>query len=282
MKVRTGLWGGVAFLLAVLAPLAPLGCEAGAATRVAYVIPLRPGEDLKIPGEEPQQQIILPKPVEPDRPVKLEKVRIAVSDGDAKKLDGLAARVVPFEIVAPSANPDLVWNAVSHDVVAGSTVVAFGVPFAELGAIIDRTAVVRALKQRSVARPQAIRLATPDKLYHPGEKAKIQVDDIAKRALVLIRLACDGQARLIYPESADDAVLKSSPYELGLTLSPPPPPLGSFVFIAISAEKPIDALEREFKMSNSPSAPELFTMLDKTVPQDARFGLLTLATAPGP
>jgi hypothetical protein len=279
MKVRTRLWGSYALVLLALAPFAPIGCDAGAATRMANVVLLPPGEDLKVPGEESQPPI---KPSQQDKPIKLEKVRIAVSDGDARRLDGLAARVAPFEIVPPSANPDLAWDAVSHDVVAGSAVVAFKVPLAELGAIIDRTAVVRALKQRSAARPQAIRLGTPDKLYHPGEKAKIQVDDIARRALVLIRLACDGQARLIYPESADDPILKSSPYELGLTLSPPPPPLGSFVFIAISAEKPIDALEREFRLSSSPSAPELLALLDKTVPQDARFGLVTLATAPGP
>jgi hypothetical protein len=275
---RNRLWDGAA--LALLA-IAPLLLDAGTSARAA-VKWLAPGE--LAPGEEliqdPELRIVIPKDEElpKDQKSQLEKIRIAVVGGDESLLAGLVAREAPFETVNRSANPDLLWDSASHNVSSDSAVVAFGVDIANLPAVIDRTAVVRALSQLAALRPQSIKLATPNGLIHKGDKIQIVVDGVAGRALLVIDIAGDGVAQISYPIGADQRIVKSSPYEL-------PPvrmgaPFGTDVFLAITAAKPIEALDQRMRDTPALNAAELLALIDQNLPQDAHLGLVKVTSAP--
>jgi len=266
--IRLGLVLALAFVVHALMPLAP----AKAAVRL-----LPPGEIMKVPGEEPYIPPQEAPKEEPKPPSQLEKVRIAVADGDAGKLEGLVARNAPYEIVAPSAKPDLVWDPKTRNVNAGSAVVSYDVGVADLGAVIDRTAVVNALTQRAASRRQSIRFDTANRLYHKGEAIQVLVDGVVGRALLLVDIAGDGQTQLIFPGVADTPIPAASPYSLGLTVGQP---FGTDVMVAITSAQPIAALEQRMKEARPTDAPEFLALLDKNMPQDARIGLLTLSSAP--
>ncbi|MGP0061077.1 MAG: hypothetical protein ACLPID_17530 [Beijerinckiaceae bacterium] len=270
---RNRLWDGAALALLAIAPLL-LGAGSSARAAVKW---LAPGEELI---QDPQLRIVIPKDEEPsqDQKSRLEKVRIAVPDGDDTLLAGLVAGKAPFEIVGPSAHPDLMWDPASHNVSSGSAVVAYRVDIANLPAVIDRTAVVRALTQLATLRPQSIKLASPNGLIHKGDKIQIVVDDVAGRALLVIDIAGDGVAQISYPIGADQRIVKSSPYEL-------PPvrmgaPFGTDVFLAITAAKPIEALDQRMRDTPALNATELLALIDENLPQDAHLGLVNVTSAP--
>jgi hypothetical protein len=270
---RNRLWNGAALVLLAIAALL---LDAGTGARAA-VKWLAPGEELI---QDPELPIVIPEDTEPpkDQKAQLEKVRIAVPDGDGTLLAGLVAGKAPFEIVDPSAKPDILWDPVSHNVSSGAAIVAYAVDIANLPAVIDRTAVVRTLSRLAALRPQSIKLATPNGLIHKGDKIQIRVDDVAGRALLVIDIAGDGATQIFYPVGADQRIVKTSPYEL-------PPvrmgaPFGTDVFLAITAAKPIDVLDQRMRDTPAPDAIELFTLIDQTLPQDARLGLVSVKSAP--
>jgi hypothetical protein len=249
----------MAFALLVLTPLAPTGAN-------ARVMMLDPGEELQT-GDKPP-------------PSPLDTIRIAVADGDRSKLATLAKRKAPFQVVAPSDSPDLVWTPTSHDVSTGSLVVAFDVKAANLAPVIDRTAVLHELEKKAAARRQAIKLASGDKLYREGDQVIVVADDVAGRALFIIALYGEGQAELLYPQSSNSPIVRESSFRIDFKLSPPPPPFGVTVFIAITAAKPINALEEGMKQADYVmSATDFLALIAQTLPTDARIGLLTVATA---
>ncbi|MGO9004177.1 MAG: hypothetical protein ACLQIQ_17380 [Beijerinckiaceae bacterium] len=270
---RNRLWNGAALVLLAIALLL-LGAGTSARAAVKW---LAPGEQM---SPEPEAPFVVPeeKQLQKDQKPQLEKVRIAVVGGDDRQLAGLVAGEAPFETVDPTANPDLVWDPASHNVSSGSAVVAYGIELANLPAVIDRTAVVRALSLLAVQRPQRVKLAAPNGLIHKGDKIQILVDDVAGRALLVIDIAGDGAAQIFYPVGADQRIVKSSPYEL-------PPvrmgaPFGTDVFVAITAAKPIAVLDQRMRDSPAPNATELLALIDQNLPQDARVGLVNVPSAP--
>src|SRR5262249_58322288 len=67
-------------------------------------------------------------------------------------------------------NPDLIWDAKSHDVLAGADIVARGVDRVDLASVIDRVAAVNGFKRLAARAPQAVRILPDDKLHHRSEE----------------------------------------------------------------------------------------------------------------
>ncbi len=237
------------------------------------------GVRLLTPGEP-----MVPRPPRPDAkpalppPPPLETIRIAVANGDDSRLKGLVAHEAPFEVVETTAHPDLVWDAVSHNVTAGQNVIAYGIAKADLAAVIDRTATLHGLRKLAAAQPQEITLAVGSPIEHKGDKITLAVDNIAKRALILVDISGDGTVHMLYPLGSDERIVQNSPFRLELEMRDP---LGTDAIVAVSAEKPMPALEDGLnRISTYPSAAKVLDLITATVPKDAKIGVLSVTTAP--
>lgn len=251
------------------------GAEPGvAASRSRGVRLLRPGDDMVPISPFPE--------VTPGFLARaassLETVRVAVADGEAGRLAGLAPRVAAFEVVPLAANPDLVWNARSGNASAGGQVIAYGVDRAGLPAVIDRIAVARGLAKEAAASPQPIKLVSGRTNGHKGEPVEIEVGNIAQRALVLIGIAGDGTVQVLYPLGGDDRVIRTPTFRWSFQTTEPS---GSDLIVAVSAARPMDALEQGVKqISRHRSAGEILKILALAAPVDMRVGMLSISTAP--
>lgn len=256
-----------------------LVCHAGTSARasVKWLLPgeLGPGEEL-VPDPFPHVDgppIIHPPIIAPADEAKLEKVRIAVRGDDASQLAGLSPHEASFETVKSTANPDLLWDPSTHNVSSGPDVVAYAIQPAKLAAVIDRTAVVNALARLAEKRPQNVKLAAST-AENKG-KTQILVGDVSNRALVVVDIAGDGVAQLFYPVGADPHVVRTSPYALpAVTMTG-----GTDVFVAITAAKPIAALEQRLRDSPVLEATELLKLISQNLTQDTRLGLLKVTSA---
>lgn len=145
------------------------------------------------------QRANLPQPsaLPPPRPV-----RIAALDGASAQLAGLTPLETPFEIVAPTQSPELIWDPRSGDVLSGGDVVSREVGKSDLPSVIDRAAAVRALKQIAARSVQPIRLLPDNKLHHLGAQVEVEIDQLTDRALLLFNVAGDGAVQLLYPQNA--------------------------------------------------------------------------------
>ena len=208
----------------------------------------------------------------------LETVRIAISDGDARHLSGLVPRDAPFEIVKPSANPDLVWDPVSHKVSSGRETIAYGIDSSDLASVIDRTAALRRLKQWPAEKSQRLRLLSGSSPLRGLDRIEIEATEIAGRALVLFAITGDGTVQILYPLGSDPHIVPNSPFRLAMQMREP---FGSDAIIAVSSTQALDVFEQSLKqISHYRSAGEALKLIKALVPDDARLGLLTLTTTP--
>src|SRR5262249_49770379 len=73
-------------------------------------------------------------------------IRLAALDGKMNYFAGVTPKDATVQAVQPTDNPDLIWDPVSHDVIAWGDVVAYGMDIANLPTVVDRTAAMRELK----------------------------------------------------------------------------------------------------------------------------------------
>jgi hypothetical protein len=279
MRFRLGLRGKtVACRFRRLARLACLG--------VPLVVPMAPdpaaaGVRLLDPGDAMLPIAPFPE-VTPGFlarvPSSLETVRVSVVDGQAIQLEGLAQRAAAFEVVPATSNPDLVWNARSGTVSVGGQVIAYAVDRTSLPAAIDRTAAARSLEKAVAGRPQAIRLVSGRTPARKGDRVEIEVGDVAERAVILLGIAGNGTVRMLYPRGGDERVVRDRVFRLPLEIREP---VGLDLIVAVSASRPLDALEQGLQqISHHRSAGEIPKLLSLAVPADARIGIVALASAP--
>jgi len=205
-------------------------------------------------------------------------VRIASLDGQAGRFAGLNPREAPFEVVAPSQAPELVWDPANGDVLAGADVIAYRMSKDDLPSAIDRAAAVRALKLLAAKSPQAIRVAPDDKLHHNDTKVSVEITGVANRALVLFNIAGDGTVQLLYPVGADQSIIKTAEYRLPVRVQQP---FGSDQVVAITSEQPMAALEQSLRALNQRrSALQALKLVERYWPVDGRIGSTGIFTAP--
>src|SRR5262249_12555292 len=130
-------------------------------------------------------------------------VRLAALDGKTSYFPNLKSRDATFQAVQPTDNPDLIWDPVSHDVIAWGDVVAYGVALADLPTVVDRTAAIRSLKSIATQSPQVMRVSPDDRLHNNGQMIDIDLSDVAGRAVVLFNVSGDGTIQMLYPIGAD-------------------------------------------------------------------------------
>jgi len=230
------------------------------------VIPAAPPSALP-PAQPASTQAVAERPV-----------RIAALDGKSAHFAGLTKREVPFEVVLPIDNPDLIWDPASHDVLAWGDVVAYKVEKADLPSVIDRTAAVRDLKQASTKAPQVIKIAPDDGLHRSDQIVQVELSDVSGRALVLFNIAGDGTIQMLYPIGSDASSLPTSEYRFPVRVREP---FGADQIVAITGRERMTKLEEALLQLNRRRAPaQMMKMVQRYAPADARIGSAGLFTAP--
>jgi hypothetical protein len=205
-------------------------------------------------------------------------VRVAVLGNQRDLLANLEAREARFEVVGVKDSPDLIWDPVSLDVLAGADVVARGIDRTDLASVIDRVAAVNGFKRLAATSPQAVRLLPDDKVHRRDARIDVQVSGVAQRSLLMFNIAGDGTVQALYPIGSDARVIGTPDYKYQVRVSEP---FGADQVVAISSEQRLGDLEEALKkMSQRRTAAEVFKLVERYAPPDARIGATNIYTAP--
>jgi hypothetical protein len=217
-----------------------------------------------------------PRPA-PPRPAGPETIRVASLNGQNALLADLQ-RQATVTLVAPNANPDLVWDPRTSDVLEGADVIARNISVADLPGVVERTIALNRLKQRAARSAQAIRLLPSDELHTKGTRIEIEVDQLTDRYLVLFNLSGNGNVQLLYPLGSDSPQRRDPKYGVEFQVREP---YGADLIIAVTANQRLTELERLLRQSSRQISPErLADVLSKGESQALRVGYVGVFTAP--
>jgi uncharacterized caspase-like protein len=205
-------------------------------------------------------------------------IRLAALDGKHEYFDKLVPRGTKFQIVQPIDNPDLLWDPLSHDVIAWGDVVAYKVDHDDLASVVDRTSAIRALKRISTKAPQPVRIAPDDRLQHRDQRISVELSDVAGRSVVLFNVSGDGTIQLLYPIRSDAERSPTASLSLPLRIKGP---FGSEQVVAITSDSPLaDLKEAVGKMNGTRASDLLVKTVLRYMPQDSRVGSVGFYTQP--
>jgi hypothetical protein len=235
--------------------------------------------------QQPQPQPAVVQPARPSAPTPgsvattpLGPVRVAVLGNQRDLLANIEAREARFDVVGTSDNPDLVWDPVKLDVLAGADVVARGIDRPDLPSVIDRVAAVSGFKRLAAKAAQSVRLLPDDKLHHRDDRLEVQVSSMQQRSLVLFNIAGDGTVQALYPIGSDPAVIGTPEYKFPVRVGEP---YGADQVVAITSSQRLGDLEQALKkMTQRRTAVEVYRLVERYAPADARIGATSLYTAP--
>ena len=204
-------------------------------------------------------------------------VRVASLDGQSNRLSGLSLQT-KIELVAPTANPDIVWDPASKDVLTGGDIIARNIDRNDLPGVIERTSAVRQVKARALRSPQAIRVVPDDRLHRKGTRVEIEVSGLVGKSLIMFNLAGDGTVQMIYPIGSDPVVRSEPVYRVPLIVRDP---LGSDEIVAITSSRRLPELEAAIKGLDRRRNPvKISELLNQFAGADVSVGSAGLFTAP--
>jgi hypothetical protein len=205
-------------------------------------------------------------------------IRLAALDGNNKYFPGLKLSGSTFRAVQPTDNPDLIWDPVSHDVIAWGDVIAYGVDLADLPAVIERSAAIRTLKSMATQSPQVLRVSPDDHLRRSYDMVNIQLSDVAGRSVLLFNVSGDGSVQMLYPTGNDSPTAKSAELRVPLRVREP---FGAEQLVAVTSQQPMPDLGKVLAQLNRQRASgQLVNSLERYLPADARIGSIGFFTAP--
>jgi hypothetical protein len=205
-------------------------------------------------------------------------IRLAALDGKANYFSNPKSQEPTFQVVQPTDNPDLIWDPVSHDVIAWGDVIAYKVEVADLPTVIDRTAAIRALKSMATQSPQAMRFWPDDRLHRNGQTVDIDLSDVQGRAVVLFDVSGDGTIQMLYPIGTDAPLGRSAELRLPLRVREP---FGAEQVVAVTSQKRMVDLEQVLKqLDHRRASGQVIKSLERYMPADARIGSIGFFTEP--
>ncbi len=226
---------------------------------------------------QPKTSVIVDPKTQQPAPSALGPVRVASLDGQASRFTGLSLQT-PIEVVASSANPDLLWDPATRDVLTGGDVIAHNIERNDLPSVIERTAALRVIKLRAARSPQPIRVMPDDKLHHKGNRVEVEVSGLAGKFLLLFNLAGDGTVQLIYPIGSDPAMRTESLYRLPLLVREP---LGADQVVAVTSSRQLKELETAIRGLDRRRNPvRVSELIGQFATSDVSVGLAGIFTGP--
>src|SRR6266478_3432318 len=205
-------------------------------------------------------------------------IRLAALDGKTSYFPSPKSRDSTFQAVQPTDNPDLIWDPVSHDIIAWGDVIAYGVDLPELSTVIDRTAAIRTLKGIATQSPQVMRISPDDRPHHDGQTVNIDLSEVAGRAVVLFNVSGDGTIQMLYPTGSDVSPVRSANLRIPLRVRDP---FGAEQVVAVTSQQRMVDFERALQQMNlRRSSGLVIKSLERYMPADARVGSVGFFTLP--
>src|SRR6266567_3176791 len=205
-------------------------------------------------------------------------VRLAALDGKTSYFPSPKSRDSTFQAVQPTDNPDLIWDPVSHDVIAWGDVIAYGIDPADLPTVIDRTAAIRTLKGKATQSPQVMRVSPDDRLHRNDQTVNIDLSEVGGRAVVLFNVSGDGTIQMLYPIGSDASPVRSANLRLPLRVSEP---FGAEQVVAVTSPQRMVDFENALQQLNHRRASgQVIKSLERYMPADARVGSVGFFTVP--
>ena len=205
-------------------------------------------------------------------------IRLAALDGKTNYFPSPKSRDSTFQTVPPTDNPDLIWDPVSHDVIAWGDVIAYGVDPVDLPTVIDRTAAIRTLKGIATQSPQVMRVSPDDRLQHNDQTVNIDLSEVGGRAVVLFNVSGDGTIQMLYPIGSDASPVRSANLRLPLRVREP---FGAEQIVAVTSQQRMVDFENALQQLNRRRASgQVIKSLERYMPADARVGSVGFFSVP--
>src|SRR5712664_3424061 len=199
-------------------------------------------------------------------------IRLAALDGKTNYFPSPKSRDSTFQTVTPTDNPDLIWDPVSHDVIA------YGVDPVDIPTVIDRTAAIRTLKGIATQSPQVMRVSPDDRLQHNDQTVNIDLSEVEGRAVVLFNVSGDGTIQMLYPIGSDASPVRSANLRLPLRVREP---FGAEQIVAVTSPQRMVDFEKALQQLNHRRASgQVIKSLERYMPADARVGSVGFFTVP--
>ncbi|WP_246786065.1 caspase family protein [Bradyrhizobium sp. SBR1B] len=205
-------------------------------------------------------------------------IRLAALDGKTSYFASVTTKDIPVQAVQPTDNPDLIWDPMSHDVIAWGDVVAYGMDIASLSTVVDRTAAIRELKRIAVRSPQMMRIWPDDRQQRAGQTVQVDLSDVASRAVLLFNVSGDGTIQMLYPVGSDPALVRSANLRLPLKVGEP---FGAEQIIAVTSQQRMGELETALiQLNRRRASGQMIKSLERYLPVDARIASIGFFSAP--
>lgn len=222
-----------------------------------------------------------PAPVPTNAPAN-DAIRIRVSGAAASSLSGIGAGQFPLKIVAAGEDADLIWDVAKGDALNRyGDVIAKSLKTADLPAIADGIATLRAIAKMSDSGPQNMRLLPSDRRFHAGEVIRFEVDGLKDKFLILVNLSGNGRVRFLFPRlAADEAQVADTTFSLPLRVGEP---FGSDHVIAIVSDQRLNEVEAAIRAIDDQLAPGRFASILRSLQQSnrgVRIGMAASFTVP--
>ena len=222
------------------------------------------------------------RPPAPDAEIKVGVLNGAVPDKDA-----VGRTTTPFSLAATDGKApgfDAVWDAANGDVVSSlGDIVARRVQRSELSGVVDRLAAIRQLAVLAHS-AQSHPSLTPNKhTYRANEIARLQVDGVDGRYLIVANISGNGKIQFVYPIQGDEPLVVAAhpgdPKVIGDIYIKPP--FGSEAVVAVASKERLPALEELLiRRSDQQGAREFVDALAQLPPGAAEISFLSFFTEP--
>ncbi len=268
IDVAFGLTRGVTLIQGPIEGPQPAAPQSSASLPPASASPAAAGiAPIPLPGPNPQFVGGVSAPI-----------RLAALDGKTNYFPSPKSRDSTFQAVQPTDNPDLIWDPVSHDVIAWGDVVAYRVDLADLPTVIDRTVAIRALKGIATQSPQVMRVSPDDRLRHNDQTVNIDLSEVGGRAVVLFNVSGDGTIQMLYPIGYDASPVRLANLRLPLRVREP---FGAEQIVAVTSLQRMVDFEKALQLLNRRRASgQVIKSLERYMPADARVGSVGFFTVP--
>jgi hypothetical protein len=255
-------------------------------TRGVVLLDPQPRPEVRPPSLSPSTTSPAPAPAPPkpaaatpEKPMPaLDTVRVAVLGNQTELLKSVQPKEANFLPVTVSDNPDLIWDPVTLEVVANGDVIARQISRGELPGVIDRIAAISGFKRLAAKAPQTVRVLPADKVYSRDSRIEVQVSGVAQRALLLFNIAGDGTVQALYPIGSDQPIVTTPDFKFSVVVREP---FGSDQVVAVTSAQRLSDLEQVLKVWNQQkTAVEVYRLVERYAPPDARIGATSLYTSP--
>jgi len=275
-------------IVATQPPAQDAGSEAlyGRSRAVVLLDPMEKSEPRPLPAPPPPAASPAPSPSRPvasspprpAAPAQSDPVRLAVLQNQRELLRDLEPREARFDVVAVNDNPDLIWDPITLDVLAGADVIAHQIKISDLPSVIDRLAAVNGFKRLAAKAPQTLRVLPDDKIHPRDSRIEVQISGVAQRSLLLFNITGDGTVQALYPIGSDPPIIATTDYKFPVVVGEP---FGADQVVAITSSQRLSDLEQAVKkMNQRRTAMEVYKLVERYAPADARIGATSFYSSP--